>query len=595
MPATITNIAAYRFAPLTELKLLRERLLAACKGWGLKGTILLSPEGINLFVAGGRAEVDLLLAALRAVPGLEGLAPKFSESAQQPFRRLLVRLKKEIIAFGVDGIDPARYTSPRLEARELKRWLDEGRPVVLLDTRNDYEVRLGTFKGALPVGVDHFRDFPEAVRRLPEHLKQLPVVSFCTGGIRCEKAAPFLEREGFQQVWQLEGGILKYFEEVGGDHYEGECFVFDQRVGLDPGLHETGSSQCFRCQTPLSAAEQQDERFVSGVSCPYCFKTSEERMRERLAARHEALQRAAEPLPGSVPYDNVRPISVPPGCEGRTLIDALATLFAHVPRSEWLQLMADGRLRDAEQQPTLPDRIVRAGERYWRLLPATVEPAVSAAIRILHEDEALVVVDKPAPLPMHPGGRYNRNTLQFLLNAAYHPQKLRAAHRLDANTTGLVLVARTQHFASLLQPQFARGEVEKVYLVRVLGHPAEDRFISEAPISAEPGELGCREVDADEGRAARTDFRVLRRDADGTALLEARPLTGRTNQIRVHLWQLGHPVAGDPAYLPERRRGEVQTLAPGDPPLCLHAWRLTFTHPLTGQRMAVESPRPGWA
>lgn len=595
MPATITNIAAYRFAPLTELKLLRERLLAACRGWGLKGTILLSPEGINLFVAGGRAEVDLLLAALRAVPGLEGLAPKFSESAQQPFRRMLVRLKKEIIAFGVDGIDPARYTSPRLEARELKRWLDEGRPVVLLDTRNDYEVRLGTFKGALPVGVDHFRDFPEAVRRLPEYLKQLPVVSFCTGGIRCEKAAPFLEREGFQQVWQLEGGILKYFEEVGGDHYEGECFVFDQRVGLDPGLHETGSSQCFRCQTPLSAAEQQDERFVHGVSCPYCFKTSEERMRERLAARHEALRRAAEPLPGSVAYDNVRPISVPAGCEGRTLIDALATLFAHMPRSEWLQLMADGRLLDAERRPVLPDRIVRAGERYWRLLPATVEPAVSAAIRILHEDEALVVVDKPAPLPMHPGGRYNRNTLQFLLNAAYHPQKLRAAHRLDANTTGLVLVARTQHFASLLQPQFARGEVEKVYLVRVLGHPAEDCFISEAPISAEPAELGCREVDADGGQAARTDFHVLRRDADGTALLEARPRTGRTNQIRVHLWQFGHPVAGDRAYLPERRRGEVQTLAPGDPPLCLHAWRLTFTHPLTGQRMAVEAARPDWA
>jgi len=152
-----------------------------------------------------------------------------------------------------------------------------GRPVTLFDTRNDYEVKLGTFKGALPAGIDTFREFPEAVRRLPEHLKHQPIVTFCTGGIRCEKAAPFMEREGFNNIYQLEGGILKYFEEVGSDHYDGECFVFDQRVGVDPGLHETASTQCFVCQTPLTAQEQADERYVSHVSCPIASRPASSR------------------------------------------------------------------------------------------------------------------------------------------------------------------------------------------------------------------------------------------------------------------------------------------------------------------------------
>src|SRR6185503_15646103 len=166
-------------------------------------------------------------------------------------------------------IDPARRPSPKLAARTLKQWLDECRPVTLLDTRNDYEVKLGTFKNARPIGVDHFRDFPDAVRRLPSELKEQPIVMFCTGGIRCEKAGPFMEREGFKNIFQLEGGILKYFEECGGAHYDGECFVFDQRVGVDPSLHETESAQCFNCLTPLTAQEQKDERYRPGKSCPF--------------------------------------------------------------------------------------------------------------------------------------------------------------------------------------------------------------------------------------------------------------------------------------------------------------------------------------
>jgi len=180
-------------------------------------------------------------------------------------------VKKEIIAFGVEGVDPVRKASPKISARELKAWLDEGRPLVLLDTRNDYEVRLGTFKGALPAGVANFRDFPTAVRKLPADLKSQPVVMFCTGGIRCEKAGPFMEMEGYTNILQLDGGILKYFEEVGGAHYDGECFVFDHRVGVGPDLRETESVICFNCQMPLTKAEQRLPEYVYEKSCPYCI------------------------------------------------------------------------------------------------------------------------------------------------------------------------------------------------------------------------------------------------------------------------------------------------------------------------------------
>jgi RluA family pseudouridine synthase len=595
MSLPVTNISAYRFAPLTDLKSLRGRLLETGRALGLKGTILLSTEGINLFLAGSHEAIESLVAELRALPGLADLAPKYSVSAEQPFRRLLVRIKKEIIAFGVDGIDPARHSSPRLSARELKQWLDEGRPVTLLDTRNDYEIKLGTFKGALVPGIDHFRDFPAAVQRLPRSLKNQPVVTFCTGGIRCEKAAPFLEREGFEQVWQLEGGILKYFEEVGGDHYEGECFVFDQRVGVDPALRETETAQCYACQAPLTAEEQEDPRYVEGQSCPYCHQSDAEKHRQRREQRQLELQAAVEPLPGCLPYDNQRPLSIPERCEGQTLLEALLDLLPGTERLEWLRLIEQGRLLDPAGAVATPDLLVRAGERYLRLLPGHVEPPVNAAIRLIHEDEAIVVLHKPAPLPVHPGGRFNRNSLVHLLQLVYAPQKLRPVHRLDANTSGLMVLARTRRYAGLLQTGFARGEVDKLYRVRVRGHPENEAWLCEAPIGEAPNALGCREVDEEAGLPARTEFRVVRREDDGTTLLDARPVTGRTNQIRIHLSQAGLPVCGDPAYLTDGRIGEVQTLDPAAPPLCLHAWQLAFTHPLSGERLSFTDNLPNWA
>jgi RluA family pseudouridine synthase len=590
----VVNVAAYRFAPLVGLPALRTDLLAFCRSLQLRGTILLSGEGINLFVAGGAAQIDALLGRLRSVPGLGQLEAKYSHTDHQPFRRMLVRLKKEIIAFGVPGIDPARRTSPKLAPRQLKAWLDEGRPLTLLDTRNDYEVKLGTFENAVPAGVDHFRDFPAAVAKLPPELKEQTIVMFCTGGIRCEKAGPYMESQGFRNVLQLDGGILKYFEECGGAHYRGECFVFDQRVGVDPALQESDSAQCFKCLSPLTADEQRDARYVPGRSCPWCHRSEVEQAEQVLRERNQAIREAVSPLPGSVPADVFRPLRVPQECEGLSALDTFCRLIAHLPVSYWEGECRAGNLLDSRHQVLGAQHVVHAGERLLHRLPQSTEPAVNGEVTVLYEDEAMIVLDKPAPLPMHAGGRYTRNTLQQILNCVYRPQKPKPAHRLDANTTGLVVVARSRHFAGRLQGQFADGRVRKVYLARVQGHPLEDHFQCEAPIGRQVLASGTREVDDVAGAAAITQFTVLRRSPDGTSLIEARPLTGRTNQIRIHCAFLGYPVVGDTAYR-DADAEPRQTLGVGEPALCLHAWQIGFSHPVSGDAMSFTAPPPDWA
>ena len=311
-----------------------------------------------------------------------------------------------------------------------------------------------------------------------------------------------------------------------------------------------------------------------------------------LAERQAAIRRVCSPLPGAAPRDNYKPVNVPGDCDGYTLMDALCRMVKNVSADTWREELARGRVVGLDGRPMAPGQIVRGGERYRHLFPGSVEPDVSGRVEILHEDEALIVVNKPAPLPMHAGGRFYRNTLQYILNEAYKPEKPHPAHRLDANTTGLVLVTRDRRFAGRLQPQFAQGRVEKRYLVRVRGRPEADVFACDAPISARSGEMGSRTVDLEAGLAARTEFTVRERWADGTSLLEARPLTGRTNQIRVHLWHLGWPVVGDPVYLPGHQLGKMQTLPLGAPPLCLHAWRIRFVHPLTRQPAEFTAPAP---
>jgi len=594
VPAVI-NFSAYKFAPLGDLKALRERLTEVCREWGLRGTILLSTEGINLFVAGPAAEMDQLLALLRDVPGLETLEPKVSESHQQPFTRMLVKIKKEIIAFGVASIDPARDPAPRLSARELKRWLDEGRPVTLLDTRNDFEVTLGTFRNAVPIGIQHFREFPAAVAKLSPAEQPHPIVTFCTGGIRCEKAAPLLIQQGFQQVFQLDGGILKYFEECGNEHFQGECFVFDKRVGLAADLDESGHGLCFVCQSLLTPEELADPLTVQGVSCPRCYQSPEQQQARALMEHRAKLLHVTTPLPGKRTQDNFRPLKIAARHDGLTMLDFVCDVFGHIPREDWLASFAAGDIVDAGHKPVAHSHAVKPSECYFTRERLQSEPDVNAEIEILHEDTALIVLNKPAPLPMHPSGRFHRNTLQWILHQVYAPQKPRPAHRLDANTSGIAVFTRTAAFARVLQPQFERGEVEKRYLARVIGHPPTDAFSCEAAIATTAGHCGARIVDEEAGVPARTEFEVLARFSNGTALLSVTPRTGRTNQIRVHLWHLGWPIVGDAMYRPNHELGEVQTLAVGDAPLNLHAWQLTFSHPQHGRPISFEAPKPTWA
>jgi UPF0176 protein len=172
---------------------------------------------------------------------------------------------------GVPGINPAEFTGPALSAKELKQWLDEGRDFVLLDTRNDYEIEIGTFEQATDLNIHHFRDFEAAVEKLPEESKQKPVVMFCTGGIRCEKASPLLLQKGFQEVYQLDGGIIKYFQEVGGAHYRGDCFIFDFRTSITPDCKETGLAQCEQCQQFVTADEQALTNYKRGDQCIHCM------------------------------------------------------------------------------------------------------------------------------------------------------------------------------------------------------------------------------------------------------------------------------------------------------------------------------------
>lgn len=230
------NLAGYKFVRLDGLPALRDALRNLCGALGLKGTILVSPEGINAFVAGSPAQVESFEAWFRADRRFADLKFKQSRSSTQPFRRMLVKVKPEIITLRVPGLDPAARPAPAVAPRELKRWLDEGREVVLLDTRNGFEVEAGSFRNATHLGLRSFGELPQAVESMDPALKDKTIVTFCTGGIRCEKAAPLLIDKGFRNVYQLQGGILQYFEDCGAAHFDGRCFVFDGRISLDGNL-----------------------------------------------------------------------------------------------------------------------------------------------------------------------------------------------------------------------------------------------------------------------------------------------------------------------------------------------------------------------
>ena len=265
------NIAGYKFVVLPDRDALRQPFKQQCDELGLRGTILLSHEGINIFVAGPEDKINTFRSYLSNDPRFADIEFKESYSEQQPFNRMNVRLKNEIISVGLPNFDRVEPDNGRILPHELHEKLLNNDDIVLLDTRNTYETRLGTFSNAIELNLDTFRSFPAAVTQMDESYKDKEIVMFCTGGVRCEKASVIMKDAGFTNIKQLEGGILGYFEEVGGDYWDGECFVFDKRVALLPDLTETGTTICFACREPLTPKEQLHPAYVPGESCSYCI------------------------------------------------------------------------------------------------------------------------------------------------------------------------------------------------------------------------------------------------------------------------------------------------------------------------------------
>lgn len=275
------NIAAYKFVTLDDTEEMRPRYQAVCNELGLKGTILLTPEGINMFLSGTQEHIGQYLAWLRGDARFADIEVKESLSEEQSHKRMLVKIKKEIITMRMPLIKPELGRAPSVEPATLKRWLDQGhddngKPVVMVDTRNAFEVDVGTFNNTIDYRISKFTEFPEVIAAHKDELNDKTVVTFCTGGIRCEKAAIHMQNIGYKNVYQLEGGILKYFEEVGGDHYTGDCFVFDYRTALNPKLEPSTTVQCFACRAVVTPRQQLAPEYVYGVSCPHCYAANAE-------------------------------------------------------------------------------------------------------------------------------------------------------------------------------------------------------------------------------------------------------------------------------------------------------------------------------
>ncbi|SIS75881.1 rhodanese-related sulfurtransferase [Neptunomonas antarctica] len=287
--------ALYKFVVLEDYQELRAPLHDVMKSNGVRGTLLLAQEGINGTVAGTREAIDTLLAWFASDKRLSDIDYKESLHEQQPFKRCKVKLKKEIVTLGVEGIDPKRVVGTYIEPKDWNALISDP-DVVLVDTRNDYEVQVGTFKHAVNPQTDSFREFPEYVKQHMDPAKHKKVAMFCTGGIRCEKSTAYMKQQGFDEVYHLKGGILKYLEEVPQDEslWEGECFVFDDRVTVNHQLEKGQYEQCNACRMPITQIDKASEHFQQGVSCPHCFGKHTQDQIDRFSQREKQMQIARE-------------------------------------------------------------------------------------------------------------------------------------------------------------------------------------------------------------------------------------------------------------------------------------------------------------
>ena len=287
--------ALYKFVALPDYRELREPLLNLCHSLEIKGTLLLAEEGLNGTVAGSRESIDQLLKFLRQDSRLRDLEVKEAENAQLPFLRMKVKLKREIVTMGVASIDPRRLVGTYVDPKDWDQLIEDPE-VTLIDTRNSYETLIGTFKGAIDPGLENFREFPSWSKDNLNQDRNKKVAMFCTGGIRCEKASAYLLEQGYEEVYHLRGGILKYLEEVPQENssWEGECFVFDERVSVDHSLSQGSYQQCFACRRPLSECDLASEEYQKGVSCPHCVQHTSQSDKARFAERQKQIELARD-------------------------------------------------------------------------------------------------------------------------------------------------------------------------------------------------------------------------------------------------------------------------------------------------------------
>ena len=288
-----TIAALYKFVALPDYKELQPKILKVCQDNGIMGTLLLAEEGINGTVSGSREGIDNLLAYLKSDPRLADLSHKEAENEEQPFYRMKVRLKKEIVTLGAPGTDPNKMVGAYIKPKDWNDLINDPE-VILVDTRNDYEVEVGTFKGAINPKTQTFREFKQYVEENLDKDKHKKVAMFCTGGIRCEKSTSYLLREGFEEVYHLEGGILQYFEDVPEEEstWEGECFVFDQRVTVNHALEKGSYDQCYACRYPITEEDKQSPKYEKGVSCPHCYDQMSNSQRVRFMERQKQIELA---------------------------------------------------------------------------------------------------------------------------------------------------------------------------------------------------------------------------------------------------------------------------------------------------------------
>lgn len=284
----IVVAAFYKFAKLPEFKQLQAPFLEFCLSVNINGTILLAEEGVNGTVAGSRDSIDSLMAFIKTEPRLHDIDHKESFTNEPPFDRMKVKLKKEIVPLGVSTVDPNELVGTYVSPEDWNELISDPE-VIIVDTRNDYEVDIGTFKNAIDPKTKRFRDFPAFVSDNLDPDKHKKVAMFCTGGIRCEKASSYMLQQGFKEVFHLKGGILKYLEKIPADKslWNGECFVFDQRIAVGNGLIVGDHEQCYACRHPVSPQDRESSKFRLGVSCPYCFDNLPEKTRARAIERQK--------------------------------------------------------------------------------------------------------------------------------------------------------------------------------------------------------------------------------------------------------------------------------------------------------------------